>query len=142
LNDGKEFGAIQPTILVWDEGKVQILNRSRQGWITECWMGASWKEWSPMRATALPNPSAGVDAARLKDGRALLVYNHTPRGRTPLNVAVSGDGRNWSNVLALETEPGEYSYPAMIQGRDGLVHVTYTWKRQRIRHVILDPGEL
>jgi predicted neuraminidase len=142
LNDAREFGAIQPTILVWDQGRVQILNRSRQGRITECWMGATWKEWSPMQATALPNPSAGVDAVRLRDGRALLIYNDTPRGRTPLNLAVSPDGKDWKNVWAFETEPGEYSYPAIIQGRDGLVHVTYTWKRQKIRHVILDPKKL
>ncbi len=142
LNQPKEFGAIQPTIIVWDEGKVQILNRTRQGVITECWMGATWTNWTPMRATELPNPNAGVDAVRLKDRRALLVYNHTRRGRTPLNVAVSRDGRDWSNVLALEDGPGEYSYPAVIQARDGTVHVTYTWKRRRIRHVILDPAKL
>jgi predicted neuraminidase len=104
-------------------------------------MGATWNEWSPMRATALPNPSAGVDAVRLRDGGALLVYNDTPRGRTPLNLAMSRDGRDWTNVLAFETGPGEYSYPAIIQARDGLVHVTYTWKRERIRHVTLDPGK-
>jgi predicted neuraminidase len=141
LNDAGEFGAIQPTILVWGGDRVQILNRSRQGRITECWMGATWKEWSPMRATALPNPSAGVDAVRLREGGALLVYNDTPRGRTPLSLAMSRDGRDWANVLAFETGPGEYSYPAIIQARDGLVHVTYTWKRERIRHVTLDPGK-
>ena len=95
-----------------------------------------------MRTTELPNPSAGVDAVRLRDGRALLIYNDTPRGRTPLNLAVSPDGKDWKNVWAFETGPGEYSYPAIIQGRDGLVHVTYTWKRQKIRHVILDPKKL
>jgi predicted neuraminidase len=142
LNDASEFGAIQPTILVWAAGKVQILNRSRQGRITECWMGATWKEWGPMRATELPNPSAGVDAVRLRDGRGLLVYNDTPRGRTPLNLATSRDGRGWTNVMAFETEPGEYSYPAIIQARDGMVHVTYTWKRERIRHVTLNPEKL
>jgi predicted neuraminidase len=137
LNDAAEFGAIQPTILAWPDGRVQILNRSRQGWITECWMGADWKTWSPMRATALPNSSTGIDAVLLRDGRALLVYNHTPRGRTPLNLAVSRDGQAWEQVLVLEDEPGEYSYPAIIQAPDGLVHVTYTWKRQRIKHVVV-----
>ncbi len=75
----------------------------------------------------------------LADGRALLVYNDTPRGRTPLNIATSTDGKTWKNILTLETEPGEYSYPAVIQGKDGRVHVTYTWKRQRIKHVVLKP---
>ena len=65
----------------------------------------------------------------LKDGRHLLVYNHTPKGRTPLNVAISRDGKRWDAALVLESEPGEYSYPAVIQTADGLVHITYTWKR-------------
>jgi predicted neuraminidase len=69
------------------------------------------------------------------------------RGRTasrfpPLNVAVSADGKTWQAALALEDQPGEYSYPAVIQGRDGTVHITYTWKRQRIRYVALDPAKL
>jgi predicted neuraminidase len=71
-----------------------------------------------------------------------LVYNHTASGRSPLNVAVSSDGKAWQAALALETEPGEYSYPAVIQTSDGLVHVTYTWKRTRVRHVVLDPTRL
>jgi len=42
----------------------------------------------------------------------------------------------------LESAPGEYSYPALIQAKDGLVHITYTWKRERVRHVVLDPARL
>jgi hypothetical protein len=97
----------------------------------------------------LPNPNSGTDAVTLKDGRHVLVYNHTtvrPDGkngpRSPLNVAVSSDGRKWQAALVLEDEPREYSYPAIIQTRDGLVHITYTWRRQTIRHVVLDPGKL
>ena len=138
LNDGKEFGAIQPTILPWKQG-VQLLCRSRQGKIVECWSKDGGKTFSPLAATTLPNPNSGLDAVKLKDGRALLVYNHTPRGRSPLNVAVSNDGKNWNPALTLETEPGEYSYPAVIQTSDGRVHVTYTWKRQRIKYVVIEP---
>jgi predicted neuraminidase len=78
----------------------------------------------------------------LADGRQLLVYNHTRRGRSPLNVAVSDDGVAWRSALTLEAQPGEFSYPAVIQGRDGLVHITYTWNRTRIRHVVVDPTKL
>jgi predicted neuraminidase len=95
-----------------------------------------------MEGLSLPNPNAGLDGVTLADGRQLLVYNHTKRGRSPLNVALSRDGKAWQETLALETKPGEYSYPAVIQAKDGKVHISYTWKRERIRHVVLDPKQL
>ena len=95
-----------------------------------------------MTATALPNPSAGIDAVRLADGRFLLVYNPTASGRSRLEVAVSRDGRSWRSTAVLEDGPGEYSYPAIVQARDGRVHVTYTWRRERIKHVVLEPGRI
>ena len=78
----------------------------------------------------------------MKSGQHLLVYNHTPSGRSPLNLAASSDGKTWQAAARLENEAGEYSYPAIIQTADGLVHITYTWKRQRIKHVVLDPAKL
>ena len=95
-----------------------------------------------MKATNLPNPNSGIDGVTLKDGRSLLVYNHLTRGRRMLNVAVSEDGVNWKAALVLENQPGEYSYPAVIQSADGMVHITYTWKRRRVRHVVVDPKKL
>jgi predicted neuraminidase len=142
LNDGKEFGAIQPTILTYPNGKIQILCRSRQGSIVESWSEDEGRTWSPMKATSLPNPNSGLDAVTLGDGRALLVYNHTRRGRSPLNLALSSDGQQWKGVVVLEDQPGEYSYPAIIQAPNGLVHITYTWKRTRIRYVVVDPAKL
>ena len=61
-----------------------------------------------------------------------------------LNVAISKDGRNWTPVLTLETKPAEagYSYPAVIQTSDGQVHITYTYLRQSIKHVVIDPNKL
>ena len=75
----------------------------------------------------------------LKDGRYVMVYNHTPKGRTPLNLATSTDGEHWTPWKTLESEPGEYSYPSMIQTSDGMLHITYTWKRQKIKHVEISP---
>jgi predicted neuraminidase len=142
LNDPGKFGAIQPTILDHGNGRLQILCRSEQRVITESWSDDEGKTWSPMAATTLPNPSAGIDAVRLTDGRSLLVYNPLRRGRNQLQIAVSRDGKAWTPSVMLEDSPGEYSYPAMIQARDGRVHVTYTWKRQRVRHVVLDPAKI
>jgi len=142
VNDPKEFGAIQPTILFHEGARLQALGRTRQRRIFEIWSENSGKTWGKMKATNLPNPNSGIDAVTLKDGRQLLVYNHTSTGRSPLNVAMSGDGERWEAALILENEPGEYSYPAVIQAGDGLVHITYTWKRRRIRHVVVDPAGL
>ena len=57
----------------------------------------------------------------------------------PNGMMFSRDGIEWKHALDLETAPGEYSYPAVIQSRDGLVHITYTWKREKIRHWAVDP---
>ena len=142
LNDAKEFEAIQPTILVHSPTRLQALCRSRQKVVTELWSEDGGATWSRMRATALPNPSAAIDALRLADGRFLLVYNPTTSGRDRLEVAVSSDGSAWRRAALLEDSPGEYSYPAAIQARDGRVHVTYTWRRERIKHVVLDPAAI
>ena len=142
LNDPGEFGAIQPTILEHSPSRLQLLCRSRQGVVTEAWSEDAGLTWGRMAATALPNPSAGIDALRLADGRFLLVYNPTKKGRDRLEIAVSADGRTWGRAVVLEDSPGEYSYPAVIQARDGRVHVTYTWKRERIRHAVVDPAAI
>jgi predicted neuraminidase len=142
LNDPRAFEAIQPTILPHSARRLQILCRSRQKVVTEAWSEDGGSTWGPMTATALPNPSAGIDALRLQDGRFLLVANPTATGRQKLEVAVSADGKAWRRAVLLEDSPGEYSYPAVVQSKDGLVHVTYTWKRERIQHVVLDPAAI
>jgi predicted neuraminidase len=140
--DGSRIDAIQPSILVHPGGRLQALGRTRSGRIFETASTDGGRTWTLLALTALPNPSAGTDAVTLRDGRHLIVYNHTAQGRSPLNVSLSRDGTLWEAALVLESEPGEYSYPAVIQTPDGLVHVTYTWKRQRIKHVAIDPAAL
>ncbi|HWA97025.1 MAG TPA: exo-alpha-sialidase [Pirellulales bacterium] len=142
VNDGLEWSAIQPSILTLADGSLEAVGRSRQGKVFRTRSVDNGKTWSPLSATALPNPNSGTDAVTLADGRHLIVYNHTPKGRTPLNVAVSSDGADWQAALVLEDAPGEYSYPAVIQAADGRVHITYTWRRQRIKHVVVDPARL
>jgi len=142
LNTAAEFGAIQPTILVHSASTLQILCRTRQSVIAESWSQDGGRTWTPLKATTLPNPSAGIDAVGLTNGKFLLVYNPTATGRAKLDIAISEDGKSWKRAVVLEDAAGEYSYPAMIQTRDGLVHVTYTWRRERIKHVVIDPKRL
>jgi len=145
INDGIDFSAIQPSILTYPDGKMQVLCRSRQNVITQSWSDDGGSTWSEMTATGLPNPSSGTDAVTLADGRQLLIYNHTiresdfPRSRNMLNLAISEDGKKWKPVMTLERQEGEYSYPAIIQAEDGLVHITYTYRRKSIKYVVVNP---
>jgi alpha-L-rhamnosidase len=150
INTGKDIKAIQPSILQYADGRLQILCRSQNRAILTAWSKDMGKTWSPLEKTNLPNNNSGTDAVTLKDGRQLLVYNHVlPPGtavkgaRTPLNVAVSKDGKTWYASLILEDSPiSQYSYPSVIQTADGMVHVVYTWRRQRIKHVVINPAKL
>lgn len=149
INDPARLGAIQPSLLVHGEGRIQALARTEQNRIASSWSTDRGEHWSAPTLLALANPNSGIDAVRLADGRALLVYNPTVSGkqwwdgRGTLAVALSRDGEHWRRVLTLEDEPGqEFSYPAVIQTRDGRVHISYTWKRREIAHVVLDPTAL
>jgi predicted neuraminidase len=142
--------AIQPSILIHGKNRLQLLARSRNRALVQSWSDDNGETWSPIEKTNLPNNNSGTDAVTLKDGRHVLVYNHVlPPGnlakgpRTPLNVSVSSDGENWSAALILEDSPiSQYSYPAVIQTKDGLLHFIYTWRRQKIKHVVVDPKKL
>jgi predicted neuraminidase len=94
--------------------------------------GISWTQAQPIE---VPNPNSGLDAVALEDGSVVLIYNHSDSGRTPLNLAVSFGGNQFLMFQTLESGPGEYSYPAIIQGQDGDLHITYTWNRKTIRYV-------
>jgi predicted neuraminidase len=145
IHDGKTFGAIQPSVLTYANGHMQILCRSRQNVVSQCWSKDGGNTWGRMTASSLPNPSAGTDAVTLSDGRQLIVYNHTTRktgARSLLNVALSTNGSDWKPVLTLEKQRGEYSYPAVIQGADGTIHIAYTYRRQSVKYVVLDPDSL
>jgi predicted neuraminidase len=140
--------AIQGTVLFHKDGRLQALLRTRNGVLATTWSVDRARTWSALTPSGLPNPNSGTDAITLRDGRHLLVYNPgtTLAGggsgpRYPLAIALSNDGVEWRQVLVLDDEPrpAGYAYPAVIQTADGLVHVTYTWNRVKIKHVVLDP---
>jgi predicted neuraminidase len=135
IEDSSRLGAIQPTLLFLPDGRLLALCRTRSGFVARSESLDEGQTWSPLAATTLKNPNAGIDAVTLKDGQLLLVYNNSDRSRSPLVAAVSEDGEHWRNQSALEEGTGEYSYPAVIQGADGRVHAVYTWNRQGIGYV-------
>ena len=134
---GKPLGIIQPAVVAGDApGAYRMFTRS-SGAIGKICIADSrdgGKTWTDARPGSPPNPDSGIDAVRLADGRIVLLHNDSTGARTPLSISVSKDlGETWKKALDLETEPGEYSYPAVIELRGGGVACTYTWQRKRIR---------
>jgi predicted neuraminidase len=138
---GKLYGLIQPTLFETKDGRIVALMRSRDSKrICQSESKDKGQTWSPAVETELPNPNSGVDAVRLDSGDVWLIYNHTPIGRSPLNLARStDDGRTWTPMVRIEDELGEFSYPAIIASAKGTLEITYTWKRRHIKHVSVDP---
>jgi predicted neuraminidase len=141
---GKLHGLIQPTLFEAKDGRIVALMRSRDSRkICQSESKDRGKTWSPAKETELPNPNSGIDVIKLPSGHVWLIYNHTALGRSPLNLARStDDGATWEKVHTLEDELGEFSYPALIQSSNGMLEMTYTWKRRHIKHVSLDPKTL
>ncbi len=141
--------AIQPSILRHKDGRLQVLCRTRNCNLATSWSSDNGDTWSKVTLSDLPNNNSGTDAVTMKDGRHVLIYNDfstvpgTPKGpRTPLSIAVSEDGVKWTKVLTLEDSPiSQYSYPCIIQGKDGKLHAAWTWRRQRIKYAEIDPSK-
>ena len=143
LKGASVIGAIQPSLLVHKDGVLQAVGRTQQKRVFSLTSPDQGKTWGAMTLLDLPNPNSGIDAVTLKDGRHLMVCNPVEKGRSPLGVSLSQDGKAWATALTLEDTPkAEFSYPAVIQAADGKVHITYTWKRLKMRHVVLDPAKL
>ena len=141
---GGTYGIIQPSVVSLGGNHLRFYARSTSqiGKICISDSQDAGLSWTPARPIDVPNPNSGIDAVSLPDGRVILIYNNTNKGRTPLNLAVSKDGEHFRMFRTLEQEPGEYSYPALIQSSDGDLHITYTWNRKRIRYLHLPLGEV
>ena len=123
---------IQPAVWQSEEG-VHMLLRSDAGFIYRSDSSDGGKTWCEAYPTDLPNNNSGLDAVRMNDGTLALVCNPVAANwgaRTPLTLFLSRDnGKTWERAADLETEPGEYSYPAII-ARGNELHITYTWRRK------------
>lgn len=136
-------GCIQPAIIEREDGTLHALLRS-DGNVPHAWESDSHdggETWSACEPSELQNPNSGADMVKLSSGETIACFNDSPNRRTPLTLALSLDeGRTWSARRNIESQPGEYSYPTLMAGNDGTVHLVYTWRRERIRWANFEPG--
>ncbi len=142
---GAGKGAIQPTLWQSSERDVHALLRTTEGAVYRSDSRDAGRSWSTARPTSVPNNNSGIDLVRMSDGRLALACNPVSgnwAARTPLSVLFSEDnGESWTARIDVETEPGEFSYPALIESGDGL-DLAYTWNRRRIAVVRLERSRL
>ncbi|MGB7135725.1 MAG: exo-alpha-sialidase, partial [Acidobacteriaceae bacterium] len=144
-------GKVQPTVVLLASDHLLAFLRSRASDFIFRSTSSDGCTWTPAVPTPLPNNNASVQLFRLHDGHLVLAFNNSRTQRKPLSVALSEDGgRTWPWVRDLDTgrqgygsaeqkvkEPGreEYSYPSVMQSRDGTLYVAYTFRRQTIKVV-------
>jgi predicted neuraminidase len=132
---GSYSGGSQPAVIQRRDGSLLALLRHSQH-ITRIESRDGGRTWSPAVPTPLKNPGAGISMTRLANGHLVLVFNDSETDRTPLSICRSLDeGATWEAPFQLESNPGEYSYPSIIQSADAKLHITYTFRRYSIKHI-------
>lgn len=127
-------GVIQPTLWESTHGHIHMLTRSTEGMVYRADSTDYGQTWSSLYPTPLANNNSGLDIAKLTDGTLTLVCNPVTKGRHPLSILLSKDnGQTWPHRLDIETEAGEYSYPAIIPTATG-VAITYTHNRKTVAY--------
>jgi predicted neuraminidase len=131
---------IQPSVIPLETGRLLAMMRNTgKGWL---WVMASddgGATWSMPQDSGFANPASAAALLRLANNRLLLVFNDSNEQRSPLTASLSADqGRTWPHRRVVIDGKGDYSYPSAIQTPDGLIHIVYSFGRERIDHVTLN----
>ena len=138
ITGGRSY--IQPSLICLDAQNIQVLMRScgLAKAVGLCRSSNAGATWDPPQSLDVTNSDSALDAVRLTDGTILMAFNDKESGRAELQLAASSDcGTTWKRLATVESEPeaAEFSYPAILQSREGNIHLLYTWQRKRIKHV-------
>ncbi len=136
-------GNIQPTIAIKRDGTLVTYMRDNGPPPKRLMISESNDKgltWSNVRDSELPNEGSGADIVTLKNGHWVLAYNDTEKGRNSLAVSLSTDeGKTWSYTRHLELDQRDLkiatksSYPSIIEGAGGEIHVIYSFHRKDVK---------
>lgn len=117
-------GAQEPGVIELNDGRVMVWVRTDLGRIYRAYSRDKGKTFSELQ------PIAGVESPRSpqsmkrhpRTGDLVLVWNNSPKERTPLSTAVSRDeGLTWTHRKVLDDTPGEtFAYTSLEWLRDGV----------------------
>lgn len=127
-------GAIQPSLAAMKDGTIMALMRDNgppPKRLMKSVSADAGVTWNTVTDTDIPNPGTAADVIVLRNGNWALVHNDLEDGRYRLSVWLSRDeGKTWPyrKILVNGKTDGVVRghYPAIIQGKNGLIHVSYT----------------
>ena len=140
-------GLNQPSLVVRKDGSIDAYMRDDGDEPARIMISHSDDEgysWTYAKKSDIPNPGASIEVIKLKNGHWILIYNDVDDGRYSIAAAISDDeGTSWKWKRKLDNqEGGSFSYPSVIQAKDGKIHVTYTYRlpgeRKSIKHVAFE----
>lgn len=145
-------GPIQPALAQRKNGRIIALmrdsgdppNRVQTSESTD-----NGESWAPAQKTEIPN-TASVELLVMQNGYWAFVGNDIDDGRYQLSLYLSDDeGKTWKYRTRLESAPkdqGSFSYPSLLQTKDGMLHITYSYhlnnKQKSIKYIVVDPGKI
>lgn len=140
-------GLNQPSLIVRNDGSIDAYMRDdgdEPGRIMMSHSDDQGYSWTYAQKSEIPNPGASIEVIKLKSDNWLLVYNDVDNGRYTLAAAISDDeGKSWKWKRNLEnTKGGSFSYPSVIQAKDGQIHITYSYhltnEEKSIKHIVFE----
>ena len=150
--DGRKWSRPQPTDVPNNNSSIQfvVLNNGHLALVFNESDASHSKE---RRASLYDDIEDSEDNGALRDQKASergTAFWGAPR--SPMSLAISEDGgRTWRRRRNVEIGDGycmtnnsadrrnrEYSYPSIVQSKDGALHIAFTWFRQKIKYVRVD----
>jgi len=129
------YGNIQPAIVQKKDGSLVAFMRDNGDSPGKILISTSIDDgysWTVAEKSDIPNPGTSVDAIKLKNGNWVMVYNDLESDRYSVAVSLSDDeGKTWKWTKRLErddSKKGSFSYPSVIQTKDGLIHASYSYR--------------